>query len=80
MRRLPPEARRAAGRNPRLGVPADDELGHAVRPVLVEVPSVVGVPRGAFLEPVVGPQVDDDGVRVELRGKRPRRPRAAAPG
>ena len=45
--------------------------GRHVRPVLVEVPSVVGVPRGAFLEPVVGPQVDDDGVRVELRGKRP---------
>ena len=57
-----------------IGVLADDELGHAIRPVLVEITTVEGIPRALFLKAVISPEVDDNAVRVELRSERTRCP------
>ena len=59
---------------------ADQQLRHAVRPRLVEVPAVEAVPVGRRLEPVVRARIDDERGRRQAHPCTARTARGAAPG
>lgn len=48
---------------------AGDELGHAVGPMLIEIAAVELIPSGLFFEAMVGAQIHNHGIRIELRGE-----------
>ena len=49
-----------------IGSLAGDELRHAVSPVLVEIAAIEFIPCGLFFETMIGTEIHDHGIRVEL--------------